>query len=151
MIDWRWKRFPELTGEEVYRLLTLRSDVFVVEQRSIYLDPDGLDRAAFHLLGTDGNGALVAYLRILPPGTQYAEASFGRVVLGGTVRGQGLGRELVRRALAFLKAEYPEAEVVIGAQQYLRGFYEGFGFAVEGEPYDDGGVPHLHMRRPAAS
>ncbi|AFE08648.1 acetyltransferase [Corallococcus coralloides DSM 2259] len=147
-LDWQWKRFNELTLEELYRLLALRSEVFVVEQKSIYLDADGLDAACFHLLGgVPGTGQLGAYLRALPPGLKFPEASLGRVVTAPALRGQRQGRDLVERGLHFLSERFPGAPVRIGAQAYLQRFYEGFGFVAVSDIYDEDGIPHLDMRR----
>lgn len=150
MVDWRWKTFPELTLEQLYQAMALRQEVFVVEQRSLYQDADGYDRGAHHLLGTvPGPDAprLVAYLRVLPPGLKYPEVSFGRVVTAPSERGRGLGRELVRRGLDFIEAHYPGAPLRIGAQNYLRRFYEDFGLRAVGDVYDEDGVPHVDMVR----
>lgn len=147
MLDWQWKRFPELTLEQLYALLALRSEVFVVEQRSLYLDADGYDAGCFHLLGLTPEGRLGAYLRVLPPGLKYREPSIGRVVTAPWARRQGLGRELFARGVAFLDALHPGVPIRIGAQAYLQRFYEGFGFVREGEVYDEDGIPHIDMRR----
>jgi ElaA protein len=146
-LDWQWKRFGELTLEQLYRLLALRSEVFVVEQRSLYLDADGYDPECFHLLGLTPEGQLGAYLRALPPGLKFPEASLGRVVTSPALRGKAQGRELVARGLAFLAERFPGAPVRIGAQAYLQRFYEGFGFVQVSDIYDEDGIPHLDMRR----
>ncbi|NNB94149.1 GNAT family N-acetyltransferase [Corallococcus exiguus] len=147
-LDWQWKRFSELTLEELYRMLALRSEVFVVEQRSLYLDADGLDAECFHLLGgVPGTEQLGAYLRALPPGLKFPEASLGRVVTAPALRGQRQGRDLVERGLHFLAERFPGAPVRIGAQAYLQRFYEGFGFVAVSDIYDEDGIPHLDMRR----
>jgi len=151
MLDWQWKRFEELTLEELYALLALRTEVFVVEQRSIYLDADGYDMRSLHLLGrTPDDTRLAAYLRVLPPGLKYPEPSIGRVVTAPWARRQGLGRELFGQGVAYLDAHYPDFPIRIGAQAYLQRFYEGFGFAREGDVYDEDGIPHIDMRRSRA-
>jgi ElaA protein len=150
MPHWKWKTFPELTLDELYGLLALRQEVFVVEQRSIYQDADGYDRGSHHLLGTTGEPeapVLSAYLRVLPPGLKYPEVSFGRVVTAPSARRQGQGRVLVEKGLAFIEEHYPRTPIRIGAQDYLRGFYESFGFRVVGDVYDEDGVPHVDMFR----
>ena len=147
MLDWQWKRFPELTLEELYALLALRSEVFVVEQKSLYLDADGYDAGSFHLLGRTPEGRLGAYLRVLPPGLKHARPSIGRVVTAPFARGQGAGRELFGRGVAFVDAHFPGVPIHIGAQAYLQRFYEGFGFVREGDVYDEDGIPHIDMRR----
>ena len=149
MLEWTWKRFEELTLDELYALLALRQEVFVVEQRSLYQDADGYDRGAHHLLGRTGGAEprLAAYLRVLPPGLKYPEASLGRVVTAPGARGQGQGKALVRQGLAFLEARFPGAPLRIGAQNYLRRFYEDFGFRAVGDVYDEDGIPHVDMVR----
>jgi ElaA protein len=150
MLHWKWKTFPELTLDELYDLLALRQQVFVVEQRSLYQDADGYDRGSHHLLGTTGAPdapVLTAYLRVLPPGLKYPEVSFGRVVTAPGMRSQGQGKVLVEKGLAFIEAHYPRMPIRIGAQEYLRRFYEGFGFRAVGDVYDEDGIPHMDMLR----
>jgi ElaA protein len=150
MPNWKWKTFPELTLDELYRLLALRQEVFVVEQRSIYQDIDGYDRGSHHLLGTEEGPEgeqLVAYLRVLPPVLKYPEASLGRVVTAPSARRFGYGKVLLEKGLAFLEERHPETRIRIGAQDYLRRFYEGFGFRAVGEVYDEDGIPHVDMYR----
>lgn len=150
MLQWQWKRFPELTVDELYRLLALREQVFVVEQKSLYQDADGYDRGAHHLLGMVAGAQepmLAAYLRVLPPGLKYPEASFGRVVTAPSMRRYGYGKLLVEKGLAFIAEHFPGAPVRIGAQHYLQCFYEGFGFRAISDVYDEDGVPHVDMLR----
>lgn len=149
-VDWTWKAFGELTLDELYELLALRAEVFVVEQRSLYQDVDGYDRKALHLLARAPGARgpqLVAYLRAFPPGAKFPEASLGRVVTAPAARREGLGRELVRRGLALLDERWPGAGCRIGAQAYLVRFYEGFGFRTVGDVYDEDGIPHVDMVR----
>jgi ElaA protein len=150
MLHWQWKRFSELTVDELYRVVALRLQVFVVEQKSIYQDADGYDPGSHHLLG-ELPGAqeptLAAYLRVLPPGLKYPEASFGRVVTAPSARRYGYGKVLVEKGLAFIDASYPGVPVRIGAQHYLQRFYEGFGFRQISDVYDEDGIPHIDMRR----
>ncbi|QSQ16904.1 GNAT family N-acetyltransferase [Myxococcus landrumensis] len=153
MLSWQWKAFQELTVDELYAVLALRQEVFVVEQRSLYLDADGLDPKAGHLLAFEGTGPesfLAAYLRILPPGVKHVEeASLGRVVTSPRARGRGLGRELTERGLARLEALYPRADIRISAQEYLIAFYSSLGFVTQGDVYDEDGIPHIEMLRRA--
>ncbi|MFP2927307.1 GNAT family N-acetyltransferase [Pyxidicoccus sp. 3LG] len=153
MPSWQWKTFRELTLDELYALLALRQEVFVVEQRSIYQDVDGLDGAAHHLLAyedADGTPFLAAYLRILPPGVKFpGESSLGRVVTSPRARGRGLGREVVERGLARLEDLFPQTPIRISAQHYLQRFYEEAGFHAEGDVYDEDGIPHIEMVRPS--
>ncbi|WP_224367599.1 GNAT family N-acetyltransferase [Hyalangium versicolor] len=150
MLLWQWKRFEELAVDELYRVLALREQVFVVEQKSIYQDADGHDPGAHHLLGTvpeSPEPLLAAYLRVLPPGLKYAEASFGRVVTAPSMRRYGYGKLLVEKGLAFIEATFPGAPIRIGAQHYLQRFYEGFGFRCVSDVYDEDGIPHIDMLR----
>ncbi|GEN10114.1 ElaA protein [Myxococcus fulvus] len=151
MPSWQWKAFTELTLEELYAVLALRQEVFVVEQRSIYQDVDGLDPSSMHLLAHEGEGPerfLSAYLRILPPDVKFpGAASLGRVVTSPRARGRGLGRELTERGIAQLETLYPDTTVRISAQDYLRAFYTSLGFIAEGEVYDEDGIPHIEMSR----
>ncbi len=127
--------------------MELRQQVFVVEQKCVYLDADGLDTACIHGLASS-NATLVAYARILPPGLAFdAAASIGRVVTHPSARGTGLGRALVAEALRETQHRFPTHDITIGAQAYLRRFYEAFGFAAIGEPYDEDGIMHIHMTR----
>lgn len=144
--EWLWKPFGALDGNEVYALLKLRAEVFVVEQHCPYLDADGLDQDAWHCLYRQGD-RLLAYLRSLAPGASYANASaIGRIVIANEARGQGLSRELIQRGIDFNRQRWPATDLDIGAQAHLRKLYESLGFAVCGEPYDEDGIPHLHMR-----
>lgn len=135
------KPFSALTVAELYELLVLRAEVFVVEQACAYLDPDGRDRAATHLLGRRG-GELVAYARWFPEGDRIR---LGRIATAGRARGRGLGRALVAAALSRIAADHPGRPVRIHAQSYLRSFYEGFGFVAVGEPFEEDGIPHRAM------
>ena len=141
-----WRRFEDFSAGGLYALLAFRQDVFIVEQDSPYRDLDFLDQAAEHLLAWSEEGALAGYARCLGPRPGVPHASFGRVVVGAAARRSGLGRELVTRAIEHLREAHPGADIVIGAQAHLEGFYGSFGFVSEGEVYDDGGIPHHHMR-----
>ena len=147
-MNWSWSRFHELGVDNLYDALALRCRVFVLEQGP-YLDPDGLDRAAWHLLGRDDGGVLQAYLRVVDPGVKYAEPSLGRVVTSPQRRGTGLGRRLVGEGVARCLALWPGQGIRISAQSHLERFYGGWGFARVGEPYLEDGIPHLEMFRPA--
>ncbi|EPX60526.1 ElaA protein [Cystobacter fuscus DSM 2262] len=150
MLTWKWKNFAELTPDELYLALELRQQVFVVEQRSIYLDADGYDRSAYHLLGMEDQPEapwLAAYLRVLPPKTKYPQASLGRVVVAPEARSHGHGRVLVQKGIDFIEARYPRVPIRIGAQNHLRAFYEDFGFRVMSDVYDEDGIPHVDMVR----
>ncbi|MET0402353.1 MAG: GNAT family N-acetyltransferase, partial [Cystobacter sp.] len=140
MTTWTWKAFTELTPDELYALLALRQRVFVLEQRCLYPDIDGHDRAAHHLLGLE-ESRLIAYLRVLPPHTRTPELSLGRVVTAPEARAQGLGRLLVQRGIDFIAERFPGAPIHIGAQNHLRRFYESLGFRAAGDVYDEDGIP----------
>ena len=150
-VSWHCLRFDELSRDALYDLLRLRSEVFVVEQACAYLDPDGKDRhpEARHLLGRIGDGDLVAYARLLPPGLSFDEASFGRVVTASSARGHGLGHAVVVEALRHIDALWPHVDVQIGAQAHLADYYARHGFAVCSDVFDEDGIPHVHMRRPS--
>lgn len=153
--DLRWQLLPwtALTREDVYDLLRLRAEVFVVEQHCPYLDPDGKDRHpdARHLLGRAAGGALVAYLRLLSPGLSFAEASLGRVVTAPARRGRGAGEALLVEGLRHAAALWPGQPLTIGAQAHLAHWYARHGFVAFGAPFDEDGIPHVHMRRRAPS
>jgi ElaA protein len=143
-MQFHWRRFDEFGSDELYAMLAFRQDVLVVEQSSPYPDLDFVDQVADHLLATD-NGSLAGYARCHAPLAGKAHASFGRIVVARDYRRAELGKELVGRVLARL-AEGSCRDVRIGAQLYLEDFYARFGFARDGEPYDDVGVPHINMR-----
>lgn len=145
MINWKISRFATLSADELYDVLQLRSEVFVVEQNCVYQDIDGKDKKAVHLMGADDQ--LQVYARLFAPGDYFDEASIGRVVVRESARGRALGHELMRRAIDFLQSEYGGA-IVISAQQYLEAFYRQHGFVTLGEPYLEDGIPHIRMRRP---
>jgi len=142
-VTWHDKRFDELTAGELYAILALRAQVFVIEQSCIYLDPDGKDQASRHLWAARGDDVL-AYLRIVPPGVSYAEIAIGRVVTAPAARGSGLAKELMLRGISACGTQ----PIRIGAQCYLERFYSGLGFQRAGPDYVEDGIPHLEMLRP---
>jgi ElaA protein len=153
MIEWQWSGFADLTVAQLYEMLALRQQVFVLEQACLYPDIDGLDPGAHHLLGwrtVDGRRELAASLRCLAPGAKYQEMSLGRVVTSPAARGTGLGRELVAQGIACAEGLHPGHAIRIGAQAHLEGFYAGFGFVTVSEPYDEDGIMHVDMLRPAS-
>ena len=143
-MNWLWRRFGELGVDNLYDALALRCRAFVLEQGA-YLDPDGIDRQSWHLLGRDDAGVLQAYLRAVDPGVKYAEPSIGRVASAPEVRGSGLGRELMRQGLARCAATWPGLGVRISAQARLRRFYAELGFEAIGDEYSEDNIPHLEM------
>ncbi|MCF2444675.1 GNAT family N-acetyltransferase [Dyadobacter sp. CY345] len=149
-LQWSLKSFDELTNYELYELLRLRNEVFVIEQKCVFLDQDNKDQKCHHLLGID-NGSLMAYTRIVPPGLSYEYPSIGRVVVSPAGRGKSYGNELMRMSIQFLEDLYGLSAIRIGAQLYLRAFYESFGFEQSSEIYDEDGIDHIEMTRLPAS
>lgn len=143
-IQWSLNPFQELALVELYEILQLRNDVFVVEQHCNYQDIDGKDRLSMHLQGRI-DGILVAYVRILPPGVSYDEPSIGRVLNARSVRGKGVGQSLMRKAIAETIALHGKTPIKIGAQLYLKRFYESFGFIQCSESYLEDEIPHIKM------
>jgi len=151
-LTWHWLRFDQLTREQLYALLRLRSEVFVVEQNCVFQDMDGLDDQAMHLLGMRmeaGTPQLVAYVRCFPAGVTFAEASIGRVVTRQSARGGGLGHVLMTEAVRVLQQQWSAQPIRIGAQAHLKAFYQRHGFVDVDRPYVEDGIPHLEMVRPA--
>ena len=128
----------------LYAALQLRSKVFVVEQKCLFLDTDGLDAQAVHLMGRVG-GQLLANARCFPPGVAFAEASIGRIVTDDAARGRGIGHALVLQAKVLIQRRWGSQPIRIGAQARLQRFYEGHGFADVGKPYVEDGIDHLEM------
>jgi len=139
-----FKTFQELSVVELYDILRLRSEIFVVEQTCVYNDLDGLDKDAIHLFHKK-DGKIVAYARILSPGTRFADFSIGRVVVKESERGTGLGKELMKTAIEYCIINLKAKKIKISAQQYLQRFYEELGFEVVTEMYLEDGIPHLGM------
>ena len=149
-VSWQWSRFRDLRPEQLYEVVRLREGVFIVEQNCVYLDADGRDPAAWHLLGwLEENGArkLVAYARVFEPGVRYLEGSVGRVITAPEVRRTGLGRVLMAEALSRLETLAPGQPVRLAAQRYLENFYSSFGFTAASAPYEEDGIIHVDMVR----
>lgn len=146
MISFVTKTFTELTNTELYQLLQLRAEVFVVEQNCPYLDMDNKDYKSFHVLGYD-NDKLVACTRLVPIGISYdLEPSIGRVVTHPSVRSLGYGKLLMEYSIKETKKRFNSSIIVIGAQLYLDKFYQNLGFIPEGEMYSEDNIPHMTMR-----
>lgn len=145
---WTWQRFAALGVDGVYDMLALRAKVFVLEQGP-YLDPDGLDRDSWHLLGRDASGSLRAYLRVVDPGRKYDEPSIGRVVLDKPLRGTGAGDLLVAEGVARCTGTWPRQGIRISAQSHLQRFYRRHGFVTVGDEYLEDDIAHVQMWRPA--
>jgi len=145
---WQWSRMPQLTAAELYAALAARQQVFAVEQHCAFLDADGHDAYAWHLLGWVGDpGAerLAAYLRVLDPGRKFAEPSIGRVLTLHPHRGVGLGRVLMAEGIARTAHAWPRQPIRIAAQQQLEAFYTSLGFRTASLPYDEDGIAHIDM------
>lgn len=138
-----------LGAEGVYDMLALRARVFVLEQGA-FLDPDGADRASWHLLGRDGAGELHAYLRVVDPGVKFAEPSIGRVTLDKPLRGSGIAHTLVAEGVARCTAAWPGQGIRISAQAHLQRFYGRHGFVAVGDEYLEDGIAHIRMWRAPA-
>jgi ElaA protein len=145
-VNWLWSRFADLGVDHLYDALALRCRVFILEQGP-YLDPDGVDRHSWHLLGRDEAGVLQAYLRVVDPGVKYAEPSIGRVITSAEARGSGLGRRLMAEGVARCEQAWPGRGIRISAQAHLAPFYGSLGFEGIGEPYIEDTIPHLEMLR----
>lgn len=143
-IDFVVKAFEELTTIELYKILKLRSEIFIIEQNCVYQDIDDKDLKCHHLMClVDGN--LAGYTRIVPRGLTYEDASIGRVVIGTAYRGLGLGKQLMEHSIQGCKDILKESTIRISAQLYLLKFYNSLGFKEVGEPYDEDGIPHIEM------
>jgi len=143
-LHWTYKHFASLTIQELYAILSLRSEVFVVEQNCVYLDTDNKDLDAWHLCGWE-NDTLVAYVRILAPGVSYEEASIGRVLTNPVFRKNGYGIELMKLAIEKTLQQYGVQKIKIGAQLYLLNFYSNLGFIQTSEVYMEDDIPHIEM------
>ena len=143
-LQWSWKSFEQITKEELYEVLSFRQSIFVVEQKSWYQDADGLDNISLHLLLKE-NAFLVGYLRLIPPGKKYDTPSIGRIAIKENLRGNAIGSELVKRGIKKSSETYLTDSVTISAQNYLTKFYQNHGFTIQGEVYDEDGIPHVKM------
>ena len=144
-LKWKIKRFDALSIAELYSVLQLRSEVFVVEQNCVYQDIDGKDSKAIHVLG-EFNDEIVAYARLFKPGDYFEQASIGRVVVKEIYRDRKWGHDLMREATATL-ADLGETKITISAQLYLKKFYESHGFVAVGDSYLEDDIPHIEMRK----
>lgn len=146
-MNWVLKKFEDLTPHELYAILQLRNEVFVVEQNCAYQDADNKDLHSFHLMGWKDN-KLVAYTRLLPPGLSYPEPSIGRVVTSPSVRKEGYGRELMKTSIDKVYNLFGHQPVRIGAQLYLKNFYASLGFQQMSGIYLEDGIEHIEMILP---
>lgn len=147
MITWQLKPFVELTMIQLYQLLKLRVDVFVVEQQCPYPELDDKDhqKGVYHLLGYDGD-QLVACTRLLPKGISYPSVSMGRVATAADHRGGGIGHQLLAEALRTCQSLWPDESIEIGAQEYLAAFYTQHGFVKTSDTYLEDDIPHIDMK-----
>lgn len=146
-ITWIVKEFDELTPHELYAMIRLRNEVFVVEQNCVFQDADNKDPGSWHLMGW-ANHDLVAYSRLVPPGIAYEEPSIGRVVTSPSARRLGAGKQLMEESLKQLQNLFGKTTVRIGAQLYLKNFYASFGFLQTGDIYLEDGIKHIEMLLP---
>jgi ElaA protein len=144
-IKWSIKAFNELTLEELYDMIALRVEVFVIEQNCPYQDLDGKDKLSFHLLGKDVENNIVATLRILPKGISYEEVSIGRVVTSEKIRPWKKGHELMKTAMEFVSETFLNENVRLSAQSHLVTYYEKHNFVATGKTYLEDGIPHSEM------
>lgn len=138
------KAFNELTITELYQILRLRSEVFVVEQDCVYQDVDDKDQIGLHLFISDEN-KVVAYTRLFSPGLYFESASIGRVVVASENRKDGLGNELMDASIKAIQENFNTSKITISAQTYLQKFYESHGFIKEGNEYLEDEIPHIRM------
>jgi ElaA protein len=144
--EWRWRRLEEFEPLALYELQALRQRIFVIEQRCVYLDADGMDADTEHLTGHDGD-TLACCLRLLPPGVHGREAAIGRVAVLRRYRRRGLAHEMLRQALQRVRERHRDAPVRLAAQQHLTALYLAFGFEPVSPPYDEDGIAHVDMLR----
>jgi ElaA protein len=149
-IQWLLKRFEELTPYQLYAILQLRNEVFVVEQNCVFQDADDKDQNSYHLMGFYNN-KLAAYTRIVPAGVSYKQASIGRVVTSPAVRRSGAGKELMLHSIEAVYELFGKQPIKIGAQLYLKKFYESFGFKQISDIYLEDGIEHIHMLKDVIS
>ncbi|MBB4826895.1 ElaA protein [Sporosarcina luteola] len=143
-MEWNFQKLSQMDGSEVYDMLRLRVDVFVVEQCCAYSELDGLDGEAIHVIGKDADG-IAAYARLLPPGVKYEDPSIGRVIVRAGRRGTGLGHALMDKAIERLVEEWAPERIRLQAQYHLEKFYRGHGFTAISDPYNEDGIPHIDM------
>ena len=143
-LQWAYKSFDELTSRELYAIMQLRIEIFSVEQNCVYQDADNKDFQSFHLSAWDNN-ILVAYCRILPPELSFKEASIGRVIAAAAYRKNGTGRALMQKAIALTLQQFDCNQITIGAQLYLKKFYNSLGFTQVSDTYLEDGIPHIEM------
>lgn len=153
-IKWQWCAYGALSRDDLFAILKLRQEVFIIEQQCIYPDIDEADRSAYHLLGwfdhaeEEQIGDLAAYLRVLPPETVGGQPAIGRVIIASAYRGQALGTTLMKVGINKTQATFPGKAIVISAQAHLQKFYQQLGFVVTSDVYDEDGIDHIDMVLP---
>jgi ElaA protein len=147
LLQWQFSSYGALSLQQLYALLQLRTEVFVVEQNCVFQDMDGADDKAMHLLGTQDD-KLAAYARCFNAGVKFKEASIGRVITHSSLRGTGAGHALMQQALGSMKIVWGVQPIRIGAQARLEKFYQQHGFTAASVPYIEDGIPHIEMLRP---
>ena len=145
MLKWSIKPFEALSVHELYDLLRLRSEIFVVEQNCVYLDLDGKDKVALHLIG-EFEEKIVAHARLFKAGISFENASIGRVTVDANYRDRKWGHELMREAIAGILLHFGESKITLGAQLYLKKFYQSHGFVQTSEMYLEDDIPHIEMK-----
>ena len=143
-MDIKIKKFDELSVSELYEVLKIRCEVFILEQNCVYLDIDGSDRDSYHFIGFEKE-KICAYLRVPLKGVVYNKTSIGRVLVGQEFRGRGYAKKIINNAIDFITGELGEGEIEISAQLYLKKFYESLGFKVSSDSYLEDGIEHIHM------
>jgi ElaA protein len=144
-VNWVLKKFTDLSVDELYLVIQLRNDVFVVEQNCVFQDADGKDPYAWHLMGFDEENRLSAYTRLLPAGASFNEASIGRVITARFARNSGIGKNLMTESIISLYMLFGKQPIKIGAQLYLKKFYESFGFQQTSDVYLEDDIEHIEM------
>ena len=144
-MTWSVLHFNDLSVKQLFDILQLRNQIFIVEQNCPYLDIDEKDPKSFHVLGIDQHQKLIATSRILPPGVSYSEVSIGRVAVAIDSRGTGIGDELNRVSMKFISDFYGNVPIRLSAQKHLSNYYNKHGFKVVSDPYDEDGIPHVEM------
>lgn len=144
-ITWSVLQFNDLSVKQLFDVLQLRNQIFIVEQNCPYLDVDEKDPKSFHVLGINQYQKLIATSRILPPGVSYSETSIGRVAVATGSRGTGIGDELNQVSMKFIRDYYGEVPIRLSAQKHLSNYYNKHGFKVVSDPYDEDGIPHVEM------
>lgn len=143
-MEWIIKKFDELKAKDIYNILAIRNEVFIVEQDCVYMDCDYKDFNSYHLF-LEQNGEIVAYLRVLEKGVSFDQISIGRVAVKKDFRGKGLSREMMLKAINFIENDLKETSIKIQAQSYLINFYTSLGFKPISDEYLEDNIPHIDM------